>query len=132
MNADDIEKSIKARIAEIDAQTTPLLKERARLQNMLGPQEVKPFVAPPFLPVMPSPSDVPVWPHYQPPLPYVPWTAPNTDRIAPIWMIDPNGITITTTSTGIIPSVRIGDITTSAGSFHLADAISQFGSPAIS
>ncbi len=92
MTADQIEKSIRDRIAEIDAQTASILKERVRLQTMLAPHDVNPFVVPPGVPPV-------IWPPTAPwarPQPYYPWTPEVT------WEYLGGGTNVTISGTGVV------------------------------
>lgn len=109
MNADDIVKQARQRIAEIDKDSAAMAKERETLQRIIGaaegraaPIEIKvapappPVVVPMPYPVMPSPL-----PPYQPAWPYIDWWRPQPFLPA----FDPIicGGTITTTG----PTVRL-------------------------
>lgn len=109
MTADQIEKSIRDRIAEIDAQTAAILKERSRLQAMLSPPDVK--VALPSQPIIPP---IAPWVRPQPYNPLLP--CPWAPEIA--WEIPFGGTHVTICGTG--------SIQTNVGKFEMADGVSQF------
>jgi hypothetical protein len=122
VTAEQIEKNIKDRIAEIDAQVATFQAERAKLAAMAG------------VPAVPAKVQIqPIYisyPWYVPPSPAMPphdwWTQPWGTTICTTTLPgtifgDPNGCSITCAAPDYYGSLAL----TNAGAFDVADAVSQ-------